>query len=259
MESVKIGKLDHNTVSCLTEIPENPKGMVVAVHGFSSSKECATYQMLFRRLPAAGYGVIGIDLPGHGFEESLQETLRIEACKNSIEAAEQFAAACCPGLPVFYFASSFGAYLTGLYVSTRPHQGRKAFFRSAAVNMPELFVKENPTERDRKILEALEKQGYFDANIETSKPVRITREMFHDFETNDLFEVFDPSAFGGTAVRMAHGAKDAVIDPKAAERFAARFQIPITFFESEGHSLSDHPETPDCVADLAIAFYDADA
>ena len=259
MESVKIEKPDHNIVSCLMEVPENPKGIVVAVHGFSSSKECGTYGVLFRKLPAAGYGMIGIDLPGHGFEESSRETLRIEGCKNSIEAAEKHAAVCCPGLPVFYFASSFGAYLTGLYVSTRPHLGRKAFFRSAAVNMPDLFVKKNPAEQDRKMLADLEEKGYFDANIETSKPVRITREMYSDFERNDLFRIFDPSAYGGVAVRMAHGAKDAVIDPKAAEEFASRFQVPITFFDDEGHSLADHPGTPDRVADLAIAFYDADA
>ena len=88
--------------------------------------------------------------------------------------------------------------------------------------------------------------------------MRITREMYRDFEMNDLFRTFDPSAFGGTAVKMAHGAEDAVIDPRAAERFAAQFQIPITFFENEGHSLSGHPGTADRVAELAIAFYDAD-
>ena len=258
MESLKITKPDQHIISCLKEIPENPRGIVIAIHGFSSSKECATYQTLFRKMPAAGYGVIGIDLPGHGFEESQQETLSIEGGKNSIEAAEQYAAGQYLGLPLFYFASSFGAYLTGLYVSTRPHLGRKAFFRSAAVNMPELFVKKNPTEQDRKNLAALEEKGYFDANIETSKPVRITREMYRDFEMNDLFRTFDPSAFGGTAVKMAHGAEDAVIDPRAAERFAAQFQIPISFFENEGHSLSGHSGTADRVAELAIAFYDAD-
>ena len=57
---------------------------------------------------------------------------------------------------------------------------------------------------------------------------------------------------------MVHGALDSVIDPRAAEHFASRFRIPITFFENEGHSLSDHEDTPDRVADMAIAFYDAD-
>ena len=89
MDYFKIEKPDGRIVSCLKEIPEDPKGVVIAVHGFSSSKECATYQLLLRRMPAAGYAVIGIDLPGHGFEESLQETLRIEGCKNSVEAAER--------------------------------------------------------------------------------------------------------------------------------------------------------------------------
>lgn len=258
MEAVKIEKADHHAVSCLLDVPEKPRGMVIAVHGFSSSKECATYQMLFRRMPAAGYGVLGIDLPGHGFEEARQETLRIEGCLNSIEAAESFAAGRFPGVPVVYFASSFGAYLTGLYVCKREHRGTKAFFRSAAVNMPRLFVKENPGQRDKKMMADLEEKGYFDANIERATPVRITREMYHDLETTDLFQVYAENRPGNFRVMMAHGEKDAVIDPEAARAFAEQFGIPIVFFENEGHSLSDHPDTPDRVADLAIAFYDAD-
>ncbi len=258
MNIFTITKEDGNLVSCLKEIPENPRGIVIAVHGFSSSKECSTYQLLLRRMPPAGYGVIGIDLPGHGSGESFREELRIEGALNSIEAAEKYAAENYPGIRLFYFASSFGAFLTGLYISTRPHRGEKAFFRSAAVNMPSLFVKDEPTEADRKHLDELKKQGYFEANVETSKPVRITREMYHDLETTDLFKQFEPSRFGSTGVEMVHGACDSVIDPRAAERFASRFRIPITFFENEGHSLSDHKGTPDRVADMAIAFYDAD-
>ena len=76
MESLKITKPDQHIISCLKEIPENPRGIIIAIHGFSSSKECATYQTLFRKMPAAGYGVIGIDLPGHGFEESASKAAK---------------------------------------------------------------------------------------------------------------------------------------------------------------------------------------
>ena len=149
MEYMKIRKPDSNIVPCVKSIPEKPKGIVIAIHGFSSRKECATYKMLLRRLPEAGYGMIGIELPGHGREEALQKTLRIEGCMNSIEAAEKYISETWPGTEVFYFASSFGAYITGLYISTREHLERKAFFRSAAVNMPALFVKKNPNEKER--------------------------------------------------------------------------------------------------------------
>lgn len=255
MDCFTIQKSDKNVVSCVKEIPEDPRAIVIAIHGFSSSKECATYQLLLRRMPAAGYGVIGIDLPGHGSAESQWETLSIEGCINSIEAAEKVAAAHYPELPIFYFASSFGAYITGLYISTRAHLGRKAFFRSAAVNMPDLFVRRNSAIISRRQLADLDEKGYFEASVETAKPVRVTREMVRDLAETDLFRVFDAGRFGGTAVMMAHGAEDAVIDPDAARSFAEKFHIPIYFFADEGHSLSDHPETPDRVADLALAFY----
>ena len=257
MEYIKIRKQDSNTVPCVKSIPEKPKGIVIAIHGFSSSKECSTYKMLLRRLPEAGYGMIGIELPGHGKEDAFQETLRIEGCMNSIEATEKHISKTFPGTEIFYFASSFGAYITGLYISTREHLGRKAFFRSAAVNMPSLFVRKDPNEQERKWLAELDQKGYFDANVDLGAPVRITKEMYHDLEANDLFDIFAPSRFGNNEVAMVHGAEDAVIDPNAAKAFAQKFHIPITVIEHEGHSLGGTPETPEIVADLAISFYNA--
>ena len=77
MEKLKLPKKDSHIVSCFIEVPQDPKGIVIAVHGFSSSKEGTTYQLLMKRLPAAGYGVLALDLPGHGVEESAQELLRV--------------------------------------------------------------------------------------------------------------------------------------------------------------------------------------
>lgn len=256
MEKLKLKKADGNIVSCIREIPDNPKGIVVAVHGFTSSKECPTYQGLLGRLPAAGFGMIGIDLPGHGVEESAQELLRIPGALDSIKAAEEYAASHFPDLPICYFASSFGAYLTGIYISTIEHKGRRAFFRSAAVNMPTLFIKENPSEEEKRQLADLEEKGYFDTSMDLHRPVRITKEMYRDLMETDLFECFAPDHFGPHKIAMAHGAQDNVIDPEAAKEFARRFQIPLTLFDGEGHSLAEHPGTADRVIDLAIALYE---
>ena len=255
MDYFDIRKKDGNMMSCVKAVPEDPKGIVIAIHGFSSSRDCPTYQMLLRRMPEAGLGVVGIELPGHGQAASLKEELRIEGCKNSIEAAEKYVSENLPGLPVYYFASSFGAYITGLYISSRTHLGEKAFFRSAAVNMRDLFIKEDPSEKELERLAELKEKGYFDTNMDIGRPVRITLGMFEDFRESDLFELFDPDRFGKTAVMMVHGAEDAVIDPGAARRFSDKFGVPLRLVTGEGHSLSNDPAMPDRVADLAISFY----
>lgn len=255
MEYFNIQKDDGNIISCVKAIPDHPKGIVIVIHGFTSSKESSTYRLLRDRLPAAGFGMVGIDLPGHGTGESAKETLRIPGAINSIQAVERYVLQAYPGYEVFYFGSSFGAYLIGLYISTWAHAGRKAFWRSAAVNMPKLFVKENPTAKEKQQLEDLETKGYFEAEMEGNRPVRVTKAFYNDLLENDLFEIFDPNRFGKNQIAMAHGREDSVIDPDAADRFAEKFKIPVTWFPGEGHSLSNNSSTPDRVVDLAIAFF----
>ena len=73
MENFTLEKADGHLVACVSEIPDHPKGIAIAVHGFTSSKESSTVQLLLRRLPEAGIGVIGIDLPAHGTVVSKEE------------------------------------------------------------------------------------------------------------------------------------------------------------------------------------------
>ena len=255
MEYFSIRKNNGYNVSCVKEIPENPEKIVIAVHGFSSSKESSTYRLLLKRLPDAGFGVICIDLPGHGTEDSSKETLRIPGAIDSIEEAEKYALKEYPECEICYFASSFGAYLTGLYISTRKHSGRKLFWRSAAVNMPELFCKENPTEEEKQLLEDLRTKGYFDMKDGSHNSVRITQDMYNDLLENNLFERFDAGRFGEHHIMMVHGEQDSVILPEKAEKFASLYRIPVTWFPGEGHSLSNSPSMPDRVVDLAVSFY----
>ena len=256
MEKLTLKKHNGYTVSCIKEIPDNCKGIVIAVHGFSSSKECCTYQVLLEKLPRVGLGMIGIDLPGHGKEESYEETLRIDACEDSISVVEDFIKADYSSLPIYYFGSSYGAYIIGLYLSTREHAGRSAFFRSAAVNMPDLFIKENPSEAEQEMLRQLNEEGYFYHSLDDAhQPVRITQGFFDDLAKNNLFEIFDPARFGSNEVAMAHGLEDVVINPQKVRAFSEKFQIPVHFFKNEGHSLGSAADTPDKVTDLAICHF----
>lgn len=128
MENMKIRKQDSNIVPCVIRIPENPKGIVIAIHGFSSSKECATYKMLLRRLPEAGYGMFGIELPGHGKEEALQETLRIQGCMDSIEATEKTISETFPGTEIFYFCFKFRSLYNRVIYQHKRASWKKSIF-----------------------------------------------------------------------------------------------------------------------------------
>ena len=255
MEQFVIQKPDGHEMSCMKEAPANPEGIVIAVHGFASSMASPTYTLLMRRMPEANLGVVAFDLPGHGSRESLQEELRIEGALDSISAAERYATEQWPEADIFYFGSSFGAYLLCLYISRRPHRGRRVFLRSAAVNMPELFVPRNPTEEDLKAIREMEERGYVDVVSEGHQPVRISVAMYRDFERTDLFQCFSPDTYGPHEIEMVHGTEDQVIDPAQAELFAEKFDLSITYFPGEGHTLSNDHGTPDRVADLALQLY----
>jgi hypothetical protein len=141
----------------------------------------------------------------------------------------------------------------GLYLSTREHSGRKAFFRSGAVNMPELFIKEELSAEEQEKLNELKEKGYFFQSFDDEhQPVKITQGFYDDLAGNDLFELFDPGRFGTNKVSMAHGLLDTTIKPEKAEAFAEKYNIPIRFFPNEGHSLGG---VADQVADLAIQFF----
>ena len=254
METIKLQKKNGAVIPCLAEIPDNPKGIVIMVHGFTSNKACATAELLFHRFPQCGLGVITYDQPGHGSEEAKNDTLQIENCKDSLACVEEYAAEYYPGKTIYYFSSSYGAYITGLYISTRPPRGEKAFFRSAAVIMPELILGDKQ-EPDPEVLEELDKTGYIEPDLGLGDIIRLPKGFFEDLQENDLFQKFDNTFCRKTDIEMVHGQKDPVVPVLAAQKFANEFGFKITVMEEEGHSICSLPQSPDRVADLALDFY----
>ena len=238
-----------------------PTAVVIVIHGFGSCKESPTAQMMLEALPPEGYGAVGLDLPGHGTEESYETPLSIETCLDTIESVESYLIEKYDFPRIFYFASSFGAYLTLLYLSGRRHTGDKAFLRSAAVNMPQLFDEKKTTLEGfpSAFSETIDRDGYIMVNDAGPAPVKVTRELVDGLAANDLFSVIpaaiDDGVFDGVDLEMIHGEKDETIDPAGALRFAAICDIPITVLEGEDHTLSTDPDSPKKVCAAAIEFF----
>lgn len=245
-------------IPCLMQVTDHATDVIIMVHGFGSQKDCATAQMLFRRMPPAGFTVITYDQPAHGSGGALEEPLLIENCLSSLRTVDQFAARQFPDARIHYFSSSFGAYITILYLCSFPHHGHKAFLRSAAVNMPLLMLGEPGAGIDPVYQREFEEKGYVLSDIGPAA-VRIPPGFLQGLAENDLKEKFRSRLYDDVAYEMVHGEKDSTIKLRFAQDFAQEFSIPVTVIPGEEHTLSDRPETPDRVADLAIAFYRAEA
>lgn len=232
------------------EIPyiENLKGdeeqVVIIAHGFGSSMQSPTAQMVLNELPKLGIGTIAFDFPAHGASQVDGDVLSVANCIADLGAVEEYVREKCPKAKINYFGSSFGAYITLLYLSSHPEKDGKAFLRSAAVNMHVIF--ENPTEAEAF---AMAQQGHLIINYGT--PLKLTAKFVEDLKEHDLFELYKP---GDASVMMIHGAQDETIDYQKAVEFAQKFDITLITVEGGDHRLSAEG-MPEAVVMTAIDFY----
>lgn len=222
MEKFVLKKENGFQIPCIAELPAELKKVVIVIHGYDSSKESMNVENLMQILPPKGFGVVAYDQPNHGSEEAAKEELSIEACVDSLAAVEEYAAERFPEKEICYFGSSFGAYILGIYLTTRPHRGNKAFMRCAAVNFPELDL---------------------DERAKAIEPV-------------DLYRLFDQANLDEVKIAFAHGECDSSVPVAAAVDFAERYGYSITVFPGEEHPICTYPESPGKVAELAIALFD---
>ena len=223
MEKIILKKKNGHEIPCIAVLPEDFGKLVIIIHGYDSSKESQNAANLMRILPGKGFGVIAYDQPHHGSEQAAEEKLTVENCLDSLACVEDYLADRFPDKEICYFGSSFGAYIVGIYLATRPHRGNKAFMRCAAVNFPELALEEN-TEH---------------------------------VELPDLFALYDQAKPEGVQMAFAHGASDSTVKVEAAIEFTERFSYPLTIFSGEEHTISDDPESPKKVAELAAELFDS--
>ena len=116
--------LNGYNIPCRHTIQGGESMVCLITHGFGSSKDSPTAQLLAGELPRHGIGTLALDLPAHGDSPVDGDALSIRHCLDDLARAEARALELAPGARVVYFSSSFGAYLNLIYLSTRPHRGR---------------------------------------------------------------------------------------------------------------------------------------
>ncbi len=101
-------------ISCKKDIPENPRAIVVIVHGFAEHLE--RYNYFAQKLYEAGIASYRFDNRGHG--KSLGLMLHVESYDDYVNDADlivQKAKSEFPELPLFMFGHSMGGFITAIY------------------------------------------------------------------------------------------------------------------------------------------------
>ncbi len=234
-------------IPCIQAVTGREKKAVLIMHGFCSSKDGFTASMLIEQLPKRGIAAFAFDFPGHGESPVEGDCFTLENCLADMRSAERALRNLAPEAEIGYFGSSFGAYMTLLYFASGQAVGKKAFLRSAAVEMPSLLA--NGTAEGKK---QLERQGYLMAEeTDGSRPLKLVRRLFDELDANDVFEAYKPEM---ASLHMVHGTADEVASFAAARRFARMAGAQFTPMEGGDHQLS-LPGMPERVVSLAAAFF----
>jgi alpha-beta hydrolase superfamily lysophospholipase len=218
---------------------DNPKGVLVLVHGFG--EHSGRYRYFVERLSAAGIAVFAFDLRGHGKSEGRRGHISsMTDFRGDLSVFLGIVEAELPGVPRFIFGHSMGSLLVLDYVLRHPH-GLAGTIISGAGMEPagvatpavvflarvlaaiwpvfplRLTVDAAGLTRDRAEIEAYEN----DPLIHNASTARMARELL-----DAIGWIKSHASDLQTPILMLHGEADRVNLPSGSRNFISRVTIP---------------------------------
>lgn len=249
-----IEKENAHRIPCIADIPKNCNKIVILIHGLSSSKESENASYMMKFFAEKGIGTIAYDQPGHGTEDGAHENLLLRNCIESLSTVEKYIMEKYPSAEICYFGSSFGGYVLGIYLARKLNSGRKAFMRCAAVIFPQLIVGDVHAEPDPEAMRVINRQGYIDAIVDNQN-VRFLKEFLEELKENSMIDIYCEGLPDNVEISFVHGEKDTVVPVDSVKAFAEKHGYPIVIVPDEGHSISNLPNSPAMVANMAYDLF----
>lgn len=140
MNGIFINSFDGTKLYVVKEIPENPKIIVILVHGVA--EHLGRYQYLKEKLNSFGYGVYRFDIRGHGKSEGERGDLNdfndyIEDASVIVKLAKKNN----PSVPIIMLGHSMGGFITAAYGVKYPDTLNGQILSGAATNKLPLSLK----------------------------------------------------------------------------------------------------------------------
>ena len=234
------------------QIGEHQKIAIIS-HGFGSSKNSPMVEALQNTLPNHGIGTFNFDFPAHGNSPAGFKQLRIPNCVEDLHTVDTFVRQIAPNADVYYFSSSFGAYITLLYLAAYPQKNAKAFLRSAAIDMHSIvqqWINSSTKWQKGECNSAI--WDYFTPDFPYHREMKITKAFLSDLEENQPLHIYPiPSA---PKLSMIHGSADTTAPIVDARRFAEQSLADLHEVSCGEHRLMAQGEM-DAVIQQAISFF----
>ena len=198
-------------ISCLEWPCENAEAVLLCLHGFAGDKYSTVIQALGERLPQDSVRVITFDWPGHGASPVGGEELRIQNCLSDLNLIVRNIRQANPELPLYLFATSFGAFLGLNYTAVHPDVFSGVILRSPALGMPETFLSFLTPEEKRMMEDGRKINKGFE------RPLWLGKEFYEDLSLHRLTGISFPE---GVAGLILQGDLDDVVNPQDSYAFA---------------------------------------
>ena len=236
------GKMGYDII-CDEAFPENPAGIVIAMHGFAGDRTSRAIALLRSAVTERGFGIISFDWPAHG--ESPTDELSVRACLSDLETVVTSVKGRYPGLPLTAFGTSFGGYLTLLYHHLHPGTFGKVILRAPAIRMYHSLRQNIMSAED---LAALDRDGSYRFGYE--RILTVTRDFLAELQTNDLDRLYGdrpcPEIF------IIHGTADEIAPFEYSRDFSQRHGSELYPIDGAGHRFLNPGELPE-VIDRAVS------
>ena len=174
------------------------KTIIIAVHGFSSSKHSFINEKLAPVLRENKIGLVCFDLPGHGDRKN--ELLTVSSCLKSIKEVENYVRNIYDG-PISLTGKSFGGFLLLRYLENNPNKYLKTILMAPALEQINIW-KYNEDEQGRELILSLEEgKNFIRAGMEVDVSV------LNDFFKFDIYNHLNIQ----NDVKLVYGTKDITV------------------------------------------------
>ena len=233
-------------VPCKAFLPEGGEIdlAVLAVHGFSGSKDGPTIEALEKALCPCGAAVYCFDFPGHGEHPAGGEALTLENCADALLAAARHMCEAQPLVRKGVFATSFGGYMALLCLEELGEILGEfdLVLKAPAVKMAETY--ERVIDGDEMPL--MEQQGFIELGF--NRKMNVRKVYLDELKEHDVCKGY------GRPMLVIHGDSDDVVLPADVDEFVAANPLAtLVRIPGAGHNFEGEGQT-EAVVEAAKAW-----